>query len=91
MQEKEKHKLLGVHLTDRVTEAVEVQRLLTEFGTNIKTRIGLHEIEGEYSAPNGLIMLEMVGADQRANELKDRLNGIEGVESKMIVFEHAEA
>ena len=42
---KVKHIILGVHITDRLKEAVEVQKLLTVFGRYIKTRLGLHEVD----------------------------------------------
>ena len=84
----EKHTILGVHITDRVKEAVEVQSLLTEYGSQIQTRLGLHEIEKGASAPNGLILLEMVEPDDRIQELADKLNALEGVEVQSLVFHH---
>ena len=82
------HTILGVHLTERVKEAVEVQKNLTEFGRYIKTRLGLHEIEKGHEAPNGLILLEMVGPDDKIQALQDRLRAIGGVDVKCWVFEH---
>ena len=82
------HTILGVHVTQRVKEALEVQKYLTEFGRYIKTRIGLHEIEKGTDAPNGLILLEMVGPEDKILELQRRLNAIAGVEVKSLVFEH---
>ena len=38
-----KHLILGVHITNRVKHVPEVQKVLTEFGCSIKTRLGLHE------------------------------------------------
>ena len=84
----EKHTILGVHLTDRVTEALDVQRLLTEYGSNIKTRVGLHEVEKGFSAPNGLILLEMHGEAARIDMLAQGLEAIEGVQVQRMVFEH---
>ena len=37
------HIVLGIHITNRLQKAAEVQKLFTEFGCNIKTRLGLHE------------------------------------------------
>jgi hypothetical protein len=86
----DKHTILGVHLTDRVREALDVQRLLTEYGSNIKTRLGLHEVEKGFSAPNGLILLEMHGDAERIELLVKGLRQIEGVEVDSMVFEHPE-
>jgi len=87
---KVKHIILGVHVTDRLKEAVEVQKLLTAYGRHIKTRLGLHEIKETSAGPNGLLLLEMVGGDKPAKELSKKLNAIEGVEVKSFSFEHRE-
>ena len=83
----EKHAILGIHVTDRVKHAVEVQNLLTQYGCNIRTRLGLHEAESVCS-PKGLILLEMCGDDAVCDELAEKLVAIEGVEVKTMVFAH---
>jgi len=86
-----KHTILGVHLTDRLGEALEVQKLLTTYGGYIKTRIGLHEVEsqgGPVGSKNGLLILEMVGPDAKSKELADKLNAVTGVEVKSMTFGH---
>lgn len=85
---KETHYILGVHITDRLREAVEVQKLLTTYGGQIKTRLGLHEISTEKANLNGLLLLEMVQPEQGVRELADKLNAIEGVEVKQMTFAH---
>lgn len=84
----DQHCILGVHVTDRLTEALEVQKLLTAYGRCIRTRLGLHEIEKGTDEPNGLILLEMVGGGAEAAELADKLNALDGVEVQSMVFEH---
>jgi hypothetical protein len=77
------HHLLGIHIDNRVSQAIEVQRLLTEHGASIRTRLGLHEM----GAGNGLIVLEM--ADESAvGTLQEALNGLDGVESQRMTFSH---
>ena len=83
-----KHIILGVHITDRVTHAGQVQQTLTEYGVNIKTRLGLHEIAGNQASPNGLILLEMAGNESRCLEVATRLAAIKGVEVQKMVFDH---
>jgi hypothetical protein len=85
---KEDHIILAVHVTDRVTHAPAVQEALTEFGCNIKTRIGLHEVDDAACSPNGLILLECAGDPARCDELEGNLAAIEGVEVKKVVFRH---
>ena len=85
---KEKHIILGVHITDRIKHVSQVQKLLTDYGCNIKTRLGLHEVSTKFCSPNGLLILEMFGDEKKCSELADQLNALEGVEVKSIVFEH---
>jgi hypothetical protein len=83
-----KHIVFGVHITSRMNHASKVQGLFSEYGCNIKTRIGLHDVNENVCSPNGLILLEMFGDESRCNELKDKLNVVEGVEVKAIEFDH---
>ena len=82
------HYILGVHITDRIHKVNDVQQLLTEYGCNIRTRLGLHEASENICSPNGLILLEMIGDDARSQELGAKLGAIPGVEVKSMVFDH---
>jgi hypothetical protein len=83
------HILVGVHITDRVKHAVEVQNVLTDYGCNIKTRLGLHEIgAGDRCSPNGLVVLEFVGSKAKCNGLCRKLKAVEGVDAKTMTFGH---
>ena len=82
------HIIVAIHVTNRVKQAGQVQKVLTGFGAHIKTRIGLHEATGRAVSPNGVILLEMVGAKQRCSSIVDALNAIAGVACKILVFEH---
>lgn len=84
----DKHYVLGVHITDRVEHAGKVQDLLTKYGCNIRTRIGLHETDREHCAPNGLIVLELCGDEAACDELRDKLNALQGVEVQQMLFDH---
>ncbi len=85
---KENHVIFGVHITERVKHAGDVQKCLTQHGCNIKTRLGLHEISNNYCATSGVLLLEMVGEDAAVDELQEKLSQIEGVEVQRMVFEH---
>ncbi|HOT51299.1 MAG TPA: hypothetical protein P5318_02565 [Candidatus Hydrogenedentes bacterium] len=82
-----KHIILGVHITDRLRKVAEVQQLFSQYGCNIKTRLGLHEVENVCS-PNGIVLLEMYGDEAVCFELADKLAAIDGIEVKKMVFEH---
>ncbi len=82
------HILVGVHIHNRLEQAVDVQRLLTEYGAHIKTRLGLHETQPEGVAGNGLLVLETVGDPAAIEGLIAKLNALDGVEADKMVFAH---
>jgi len=84
-----KHVVVGVHITERVKHAGEVQKVFTEFGCQIRTRLGLHEADQGLCSPNGLIVLDLVDDDAQVASLKTRLAAIDGVEVQSMVFDHA--
>ena len=49
------------------------QKILTECGCYIKTRLGLHEVNENLCAPGGLILLEVYGGDAAVAEMESRL------------------
>ena len=84
----EKHIIVGVHITERLQHALDVQKVLSEYGCNIKARLGLHEVSGDFCASTGVLILEMVGDEKLINEMTDKLNAITGIEVKTIIFDH---
>jgi len=82
------HVILGVHVTDRMHHAGELQRVLTEFGANIKTRLGLHEMAEDRPSSMGLVLLEVVGDGPVLARMKTQLGAIKGLEVKEMVFTH---
>ena len=85
---KQDHMIVAIHVTDRVRQAGKVQAVLTQYGGNIKTRIGLHEPMPGGTSPNGIILLEMVGEANIAPDVIAALSKVRGVEAKSIVFAH---
>ena len=82
------HVIFGVHVIDRGERAPTVQSVLTEFGDNIKTRVGLHDVHEGFCSPNGLLLIEFLGDQTRADAFSKRISAIPGVEVKRMVFEH---
>jgi len=78
--------IYGVLLTNRLKEAAPVQALFTEYGCNIKTRLGLHNVDDSFCSAKGLVLLEMFGDEPRCRELGEKLAAIEGVEVKSMEF-----
>ena len=83
-----KHIVFGVHVTDRLKRVEAVQHLLSEYGCNIKTRLGLHEVSEKFCSPNGLLILEMAGDEKKCLELADKLAAVEGIEVQKMIFDH---
>ena len=82
-----KQYVLGIRLTNRVKNATEMQKVLTECGCYIKTRLGLHEVNENVCAPTGLILLEVFGGDAAVSAMETKLQSIEGLQVQKMVFE----
>jgi hypothetical protein len=85
----DKHIVVGVHITERVKHAGEVQKVFTEFGCQIRTRLGLHEADKGVCSPNGMILLDMVDDDAKVGAFKKKLLAIDGIEVQSMIFDHA--
>lgn len=68
----------------RKKEAVTVQKILTEWGCFIKTRLGLHEGVLENCSEIGTIFLELVGELEKLEEMNRKLNLLSGVRAKLV-------
>lgn len=63
--------VIGIKIENRMEESTKLQEILTKYGCNIKTRIGLHDM-GEYKCLNyGIILIEVI---DRTNEIFDELS-----------------
>lgn len=81
---KAKRTILGVHVAQRTRHTAKVQKILSDYGCSIRTRLGLHEAGAGFCSPNGLILLEVV---DRAGALAAALAKVPGVSVKKMVFE----
>ncbi|MGD9578502.1 MAG: hypothetical protein AB7Y74_09640 [Syntrophorhabdus sp.] len=79
--------ILGVQVTNRIKNALEVQEILTKFGCNIKTRLGLHEVTDAVCSTIGLLILEMYGDIKQIKEMENQLKAVHGIVVKKMVFE----
>ncbi len=53
--------IIGVNIENRIESAIEFQKIITKYGCEIRTRIGLHSSEKEVCSNNGVILLEVAG------------------------------
>lgn len=79
--------VIGVLVTNRVENATQIQKVLTECGCWIKTRIGLHEVTENICSPAGLILLEIFGDDKAYAEVEGKLKQVKGLQVQKMVFE----
>lgn len=85
---KDKHIILGVHVQNRARDAAKVQKILSENGCIIKTRLGLHEVDENFCAAGGVVLLELRGGAKQANALAKQLGALKDIEVKKMVFPH---
>jgi hypothetical protein len=74
--------IMLIKLSQRVQKAVNVQELLTEYGCNIKMRLGLHEA-GDRCSNQGLILLQLAGEEAELKKFETELNQVDGVTAKI--------
>lgn len=78
--------IIGIQIFDRKKEAGQVQSILTNYGCNIRTRLGLHDVYDKDSRSGGIIIIELNGDETEKNRLEDDLSKLEGVNIQKIVF-----
>ncbi len=82
-----KRVILGVQITNRVIKVPDVQKILTEFGCNIKTRLGLHEVDDKSCPTIGLLLIETFGPKKQVLEMERKLKKVKGVVVKKMEFD----
>jgi hypothetical protein len=79
--------VLGVQVTKRVQNVPLVQSILTEYGCNIKTRLGLHEVTESNCSTVGLLIIETYGDEKTILEMEAKLRAVQGLVVQKMVFE----
>jgi hypothetical protein len=77
------YKIVLIKIDHRSQEAGLVQKDLTEYGCNIKVRLGLHEVSTEKCAQDGMVILHVEGKPSELKGLLEKLNKIEYVKAEM--------
>ena len=75
--------ILIILVDKRKEEAVTVQKILTDWGCMIKTRIGIHDGLLDSCTNSGLIILELVGEKAKKEDLARKLDLLDGVTTKL--------
>lgn len=78
--------IIGVQISSFSTQSEEVQKVFTEYGCSIRTRVGLHNVADGLCSLTALILLEFIGTPQLADEMIAKLTAIQGVTVKTMSF-----
>jgi len=76
-------KVVVIGIQHRREEADKLQKVLTEHGCEVKARLGLHEA-GPLCSDEGLIILQLVPDEPKADSLVDDLNKLDGIKAKLV-------
>ncbi len=76
--------ILGIKINDKVKNAIELQRILTEFNCIIKLRIGINN-STIFCSSSGIILLE-IDQEEDAFKLEKSLLEIESIEIQRMIF-----
>lgn len=60
--------IIGVDLENRLETALEFQKIISEYGCEIRTRIGLHPSMNEVCLNRGIVILEASGSGEHLIE-----------------------
>lgn len=78
--------ILGVLIPRRMDVVPQAQAILTEYGCNIKTRLGLHEVTETNCSTAGLLILETYGEEAAIQAMEAKLAALPDVVVKKMVF-----
>jgi hypothetical protein len=81
--------IMGIQVLHRNEEAVQVQKLLSEYGCFIKTRLGLHNAADDrtFCSDAGLIIIEFIyDAEKEARELIEKLSKFHSISVRTMEF-----
>ena len=79
-------RILTILVTDRIKEAGNTQKVLSEFGHIIKSRLGFHEVSEKVCSRVGVIILQLTGKEEDWVKFENALSKIDGIEYKNVTF-----
>lgn len=76
--------IIGIKLNNKEANAVELQQILTDFGCDIKLRLGINN--GSFlCSKSGIILLQLENKES-AIRLENALININGIELERMIF-----
>ena len=80
------HHIFGIQVNQRTEKAPAVQAVLTKFGCNIRTRLGIHEADSASCSPSGVILIDVFGTPEQVEECYRELGALPGVALQRMDF-----
>lgn len=74
----QKNAIMAIRMANRRENADALQKVLTQSGCNIRTRLGLHDA-GDVCSNEGLIILQLIGTEEELAHLGELLKTISGL------------
>lgn len=81
-----KKNVILILVSNRSKSAIAVQKLLTEYGCIIKTRLGIHDGVENVCSECGLLIIELAGEEKKGKMLHDKLVKVSGVTAKFVTL-----
>ena len=78
------YKIILIKVEKRTNSAAEVQKILTNYGSNIRVRLGFHDTVDSSNSSSGLIFLEVFGDEAIITKMFDSLGALNGVVAKYL-------
>ena len=80
--------IIGVNVPSFAKNSGEIQKVFSEYGCSIRTRLGLHDVAEGVCSPTGVILVEFVSGENMADEMIAKLMAANpDLEIKKMVFE----
>ena len=80
-----KQTIFGIHISHRVESVPAVQAILTRYGCNIRTRLGIHGADATSCSPGGLLIVHAFGPE--IEEFYEELKTLKGIGLQRMDFE----
>ena len=80
-------RILTILVTDRIKEAGRTQKILSDYGHIIKSRLGFHEVSESKCSRVGVIILQLTGSIADWTKFETDLNMVDGIEFKSVTFD----
>lgn len=79
--------IMAIVQENREETALQVQEVLTKYGCYIRVRLGLHDAAVHECSGQGIILLQLCGADIPLDEFAGELQVIDGVKVKYMTID----